>query len=160
VPLTSAQIAVYKAFLADYNKGSKGKLNLADTTDSFQPDKDNFTGCMKDFSRSSKSLKVHNLTQALGQDPNANLVDIDTYKVKDMGKWMEQGQTLDTAVDSAISAGLLILSEITFDRTGHYAAFSYSFHCGNLCGNGATIIYKLTNGKWLRTKRFCGYWLS
>ena len=160
VPLTSAQIAVYRAFLADYNKGSKGKHNLADTTDSFQPDKDNFTGCMKDFSRSSKSLKVHNLTQALGEDPNAHLVDGDGYKVKDVGEWMEKGQTLDTAVDSAVSAGLLTLSEVVFDKTRHQAAFHYALSCGRLCGNGGTVVYVLSNGQWRRSKQSCVSWIS
>jgi hypothetical protein len=127
VPLTSAQIAVYQAFLADYMKDSKRKLNLADMTGTFQPDDGDLSGCMKDFTRSSSALKVHTLTQALGQNQYVRLVDGETYKVDDPWDRIKKGQSVDSAVEAGFAAGLLSLSEVIFDKTGQFAAFNYGF---------------------------------
>jgi hypothetical protein len=55
--LTRDQVAVYQAFLASYQAGSKHALNVANVTDPFQPDKDDFQGCKRPFRETVVQLK-------------------------------------------------------------------------------------------------------
>jgi len=55
---------------------------------------------------------------------------------------------------------LFSVSEIAFDQQHNHAAVSYSFWCGSLCGNGATVIFEKIDGQWKKTNRNCGGWVS
>ena len=70
------------------------------------------------------------------------------------------GQDLNDAVDTAIKAGLMSMSEIVFNRDHRLAAFQVPFRCGRLCGHGSTVIYEEGNGRRRRSKRRCGSWQS
>jgi len=114
----------------------------------------------ENFPRSARALKVHSLSEALTQNPSARLVDPDMYTRSDVGDFMKGPNSLDAAVDSAIDAGVMSLSEVIFDKTHRYAALRYSFTCGRLCGTGSTALYYLSGGKWHRSKRYCPSWQS
>jgi hypothetical protein len=150
---------VYQAFLAGHQAGSKDLLNVANVTDPFRPDKDDFQGCMQTFPRTSHATEVHVFTDQFSPDI-IHLVDPAKYKVASVGDFMQKNDDLDNAVTSAVAAGMLTLSEVVFDRTHHLAAFNFDFQCGRLCGHGSTVLFELRNGRWQRSKRLCGGWQS
>ena len=47
-----------------------------------------------------------------------------------------------------IGKGFYMFTFPIFFRNNNYCAFYYGYSCGNLCGDGAFIIYKKVNGKW------------
>jgi len=157
-PLTADQIAVYRAFLRDYQSGSKTALHVANITGPLQPDDGDYSGCMKAFPKGIAANEVHLLPTGLA--PNIDLVDPSKYKHADVGDFMHDPGDLDRAVDSAIAAGLMSLSEVILDKSRHFAAVNFSFICGKLCGHGGTVIFELRTGKWRRSKLSCGSWQS
>jgi hypothetical protein len=158
-PLTADQLRVYKAFLADWQAGSKSPLNVANTTDPFRPDRDDLQGCMRSFPKDSRAMEVHLFPEQFAND-RIRLLDPAKYKTSEVGDFMLRREDLDNAVQAAIEAGLMNLSEVIFDRTHRLAALNFSFRCGRLCGNGGTVIYERSNGHWKRSKRSCGSWQS
>jgi hypothetical protein len=158
-PLTADQMAIYKAFLADWHTDPKTPLNVANTTDSFRPERDDLQGCMRSFPKGSRAMEVHLFPEQFATD-RIHLLDPAKYKVPEVGDFMHRGEDLDNAVQTAFEAGLMSLSEIIFDQTHHFAALNFSFQCGRLCGHGGTVIYERWNGHWRRSKRSCGSWLS
>jgi hypothetical protein len=165
-PLTLDQIAVYRAFLSDYNAGSKGALNVADITDTFEPDTDSMLSsdnrrddCLRQFPAKIHASEVHLLPDSLAT-AHVRLVDPAKHKIADPGDAIHSPADVDSAVEAGFAAALMTLSEVVFDTQRHRAAFSYSFVCGRLCGNGGIVIYNLQNGHWTRSSRRCGSWVS
>ena len=159
-PLTITQIEVYRAFLMSYLEGSKGSTNLAEKTEPMEPSKEDFKGCMNRFPKGSSAHKVHVFTTEFAQDDRIRLVDGDKYEISDVGNFMGRKEDLDNAVQKAVDAGVLTLSEVVFDSHHHLAALNFGFRCGRLCGSGSTVIFELHQGKWIRSKRSCGGWQS
>jgi len=88
------------------------------------------------------------------------LVDPRTHQKRDPGDAIRNGQPVDDAVDAGIAAGIFTFSETIFNSDHTRAAFTYSFVCGGLCGNGGTILFQRKNGKWIREQNRCGSWES
>ncbi|MGB7190072.1 MAG: hypothetical protein WBD10_08050 [Acidobacteriaceae bacterium] len=158
--LTADQVAIYRTFLSSYNTGLDAQINVADMTSEFMPDPNDFKGCLKEFGPSTASEDVHRFSTEFSGLRKLRLIDPNTHKIADPGIAIRQGVSVNDAVKAGFEAGVLTLSEIIFDPTHHYAAFSYSFHCGSLCGNGGTVVYELKDGKWVKSKRFCSFWES
>ncbi|MBB5316261.1 hypothetical protein [Tunturibacter empetritectus] len=158
-PLTAEQKAVYNAFLTGYQGDSKVTLNVANVTDPFLPDKDDLHGCLRNFPKDSRAMEVHQFADQLAND-RIHLVNPEKYKVAQVGDFMQRREDLDSAVQAAIDAGLMSMSEVIFDHTHRLAALNFSFQCGKLCGHGGIVIYELRNGHWSRSKRSCGEWQS
>ena len=158
--LTSDQITIYRSFLQTYNTGLDAPINVADTTSEFKPDPSDLKSCLKEFGSSVSSQKLHRFTAEFSDLRKIHLIDPNTHKISDPGIAIRKGESVDQAVKAGFEAGVLTLSEIIFDPTHHFAAFSYGFRCGALCGNGGTEVYELKNGKWARSKRFCSIWMS
>lgn len=146
-PVATNQLEVYRAFLSDWQAGSKSRLNVANATDPFQPDKDDLQGCMKSFPKHSRAMETHLFPEQFTNE-RIHLSDPATYKVADVGEFMRRREDLDSAVQAAFEAGLMTLSEVLFDRTHRLAALNFSFTCGRLCGHGGTVIYERKNGHW------------
>jgi hypothetical protein len=159
-PLTMTQVEVYRAFLASYLDGNGGVINVAEKTEPMEPSEDDFKGCMNQFPKGSSTKKVHVFTTEFAQDDRIRLVDSDKYKIPDVGNFMSRKEDLDSAVQKAVNAGLLTLSEVVFDSHHQLAALNFGFICGSLCGHGGTVIFRLHQGKWVRSKRSCGGWQS
>jgi hypothetical protein len=159
VPLTREQIAIYGTFLNNWQAGSKSPLNVANATDSFLPEKDELHGCMKGFPKGSRAIAIHQFPTELA-DEHIRLINPTEYKVPSMNDLMNQKHDLDDAVEAAVKAGVMSLSEIVFNQDHRLAAFQYSFQCGRLCGTGGTVIYEKRNGQWRRSKLRCGGWVS
>ena len=160
-PLNAEQILIYRTFLAGYLAGTKVILNVAQTTSPFETNEDDLSGCMKMFSKSnSRSSVVHTFSKDALPTDVVHLVDPETHAISDPGTAIRQGQPVDSAVNGGFKAALFTFSEIVFDASHTHAAFSYSFHCGSLCGHGGTVVFALDHGKWKRAKATCGYWIS
>jgi hypothetical protein len=159
-PLDADRIAIYRAFVAGYMTGPPATINLAPITSAFAPDKDDFEGCMKGFLASPPILEVHSLAGVFAGDKHVKLVDPAKHQIEDPEDGIRKGQSVDNAVNQGFDAALMTLSEIMFDSSRTHAALSYSFHCGRLCGNGGTVLYKRKAGKWVASKRSCGSWIS
>jgi hypothetical protein len=166
-PLTADQIEIYRVFLANYNNGSKSTLNLSENTTSF--DFERYGGkesCIASLKLDSNSgQQVHRFDAQFHDFADIRLVNPNeqSQKIKegDPEMGMRQGKSVEEAVKAGFAAGLLTLSEIVFDSTGRFAAMSFSFRCGALCGHGGVIIFEKTNeGKWLKANRPCSSWIS
>jgi hypothetical protein len=88
------------------------------------------------------------------------LVDPAVTKIADPEDAIHKGVSVDDAVKAGFAAGQLRLSEVVFDKDHNFAIFSYSFHCGRLCGSGGTILLEKEDHKWVRSEEGCGTWIS
>lgn len=174
--LTPEQIAVYRAVLKDYTKGSDGALNLANRTEPFDQsgpmfDKACFKGIEVGVAKTSVPV-VHRLDSL--QAPNTRIVLVDpdrqqeTIKENDPQNLVKKAvddhekvtdEQVDESVKQAFETGLFTLSEIVFDKEHRHAVVAYSFVCGMLCGHGNTLVLKKIGREWRVTKR-CGGWIS
>jgi hypothetical protein len=160
-PLTTEQISIYRAFLIDYDNGSKDILNVAQTTGTFEADDGDLTGCMKTFNKAnSRALVTHNFQPDTFPIDSVHLVDPETHQISDPGNAIREGQSVDDAVNAGFKAALFTLSEIVFDSSHTHAALNYTFHCGSLCGHGGTVVFIKVRGTWKRSKANCGSWIS
>lgn len=160
-PISSERMGIYRDFLAKYNNGSKATLNVSQTTVSFSPDDMDRTGCLKAFrTEDLRATAPHTLPGDAFPNIAAKLVDPFVHKIHDPEDGMRRGQNVDNAVEAGFAAGLFTFSEIVFDASHTHAAFSYSFHCGMLCGHGAVTIYESRGGKWQASKVSCAHWIS
>ena len=170
--LTTDQIAVYRAVLRDYLRGSDGALNLANITEPIdESDGSCFKGMDTTVTKESASV-IHRIDASVVSDTKIVLVNPDrqqkTIKENDpdnlIRKGVENGQKVtdeqvDQAVKGAFDSGLFQLSEIIFDKEHRHAVVGYSFICGKLCGNGNTVILTKVGRDWKVAKR-CGGWVS
>lgn len=173
-PLTSEQIAIYRAVLADYTQGDDSRLNIANTTEPFSMGFGVERACLKGFAIPVKSGSkiVHRVDTAVIFSSSMVLVDAD--KQSDLVKKNDSANLLHRAIDDheqvsdkeleksveeAFATGLFTFSEIVFNKQHTGAVVQYSFVCGELCGNGSTIVLKKVRGKWMKNKT-CGGWIS
>jgi len=163
-PMDPDQLAVYRLFLRKYEKGNTARLNLSDLTSTFSP---NDARCMQgiefDPVGSYRSV-IHRFDPRTTFPGNVQLVDPsqqqEAVRQNDPGPTGHQGKDVSTAVEAGFSAGFLRLSEVAFDKNHRYAAMSFSFVCGGLCGHGSTVVFEKKNGKWYELKRACSVWVS
>ena len=173
-PLTAEQIAVYRAVLEDYMKGSDGALNLANQTEPLKRaslDRVCMKGIVLEADRDSVQI-VRFLNPAVLINSRIVLVDSDRQqeriKENDPQKLLKRAiddheevtdKELEDSVKRAFETGLFSFSEIVFDKQHHHAVVVYSFVCGGLCGNGDTLVLTKVGQKWKVSKR-CGGWIS
>jgi hypothetical protein len=166
-PLSADQVAVYRAFLAGYNNGSPGSVNLASKTIPFDISETGANGCLRELKLRelpTVSSTTHSIgTEAVG-DARVKIVDPDVQSrivnTNDPSKTIREGKRVDDAVKSAFESGLLSLSEIAFDEKHEHAVLQYGFHCGVLCGHGGTMVFKKVGDSWKEQKSHCGVWMA
>jgi len=78
----------------------------------------------------------------------------------DPSNTIPRGKSVGDAVRDAFATGLFSMSEIAFDKEHRFAAVSYRFWCGSLCGNGSTIVFETVDGEWKDAIPNCGVWIS
>jgi len=159
-PLTSDEITIYREFLLSYTNGSKTTLNVSDVTDPFSPSDSDLRGCLKSLGPIISKHREHRFSTEFSGLSDIRLVDVHAHKFADPGQAIRRGNSVDEAVEAGIRAGVLSLSEIQFDAKHHLAAFSYSFYCGALCGNGGIVIFELHDGHWEGANIRCDSWMS
>lgn len=69
--------------------------------------------------------------------PKQTILDIFTNKAKGWSYFHD-----------GIGKGFYMFTFPIFFRNNNYCAFYYGYSCGNVCGDGAFVIYKKVNGKW------------
>ncbi|HEY2393834.1 MAG TPA: hypothetical protein VGK22_21855 [Candidatus Angelobacter sp.] len=176
-PLTAEQIAVYRAMLQAYAGDKKdAALNISNVT---YPSTVNgkFTGgCPKDTgaanSTSSESPVIHRMDPVVALNSKMVLVDPEQQEalirkndpqnvlmnsVKDHQP--RSDSDLDRSLKTAFSTGLFSFSEIVFNKQHTRAILEYGSVCGWLCGGGATVILKKTQGQW-DVGETCSIWMS
>jgi len=163
-PMDQDQISIYRIFLRSYNNGSTARLNLSKLTSTFtKTDAACLQGIELDPTGSYNSA-IHMFDSHTTFPGNVHLVDPEeqekAIQQNDPGQSIRQGKDVNGAVEAGFSVGLLTLSEVAFDRNHRYAAMSFSFVCGGLCGHGSTAVFEKKNGKWQQLKRRCGGWVS
>jgi hypothetical protein len=160
----------------DIQKDSKDTLNLANTTEPIRQSAGPFTGaCPKppqpQVAQDSSSV-VHHLNSALALNLKIVLVDpgpqeekikngdpaILMKRVIDDRQDVPQSQ-IDDATERAVKNGLLMLSEIIFNKKHNRALVSYSFVCGELCGYGNVLVLTKVGEKW-KIYKTCEGWVS
>jgi len=166
-PMDADQLAVYQAFLSSYSNGSKSRLNLSRVTSVFNLAEEKGDGCMKgiQFDPAGRfDTVVHEFDPRTALPGKIRLVDSEQQRKavheSDPGRAIREGKNVDAAVEAGFAAGLLTLSEVAFDKNHRYAAMSFSFVCGRLCGHGSTIVFEKIKGKWKESKRQCSVWMS
>ena len=158
-PLSSDQLAIYKAVLQDWPYGAKQQtkftVHLSTQTVPAEADED----CAKGLEPPAKELhrfRPEDIAQ-LGPSKIA-LVDPDAQRKEvaenDPGKHIRKGASIADAVANGFAHGLVTLGEIRFDPSHTHALVHYDFSCGSLCGNGATVILeKAKSGTWFIKSR-------
>jgi hypothetical protein len=170
-PLSTDQIAVYRAVLNEYLKGSEDGLNVANLTIPLYRSEEQ---CFKSIKSGDANIPpvVHRLEPTLITSSKILLVDPDrqesAIKQNDPQNLVKKAideheevadKQIEQSVRQAFELGVFSLSEIAFDKKHRRAVVSYRFHCGELCGNGGTLLLKKVGRDWKVTKR-CGDWIS
>lgn len=171
-PLTTEQVAVYRAVLSDYLKGSDGELNLADMT---EPLDRTDNACLEGIGLAATKIPaplLHRLEPSLVSNTKITLVDAEhqqtAIRQNDPQNLMKKAiddhekvtnEQVDESVKQAFQTGLFTLSEIVFDKKHRRAVVAYGFVCGMLCGHGNTVVLKKIGQQW-KVKKTCGGWIS
>ncbi len=166
-PLTADAIAVYRAFLAQYDNGAPGQVNLADRTVALEVSEHD-QGCVKGIEfedLAEAQSRIHRLSpDVFAENKKVRLVDpkVQMAEVKrnDPGEAIRRGKRVEDAVGAGFAAGYLELSEIAFDKSHRQAVLTYGFYCGALCGHGGILVFENVGGQWKRSKRVCSEWIS
>jgi hypothetical protein len=160
-PLSAESIHIYRDFVQHWNNGSRAELNISNQTENFNPSEDDRKGCLKDFVQ-ARSVSTHAFPPDTFTGLNAHLVDPRLHEKRDPGDAIRKGTPVDQAVNAGFAAAIFTLSEIVFNSDHTRAAFSYSFVCGSLCGNGGVVLYQRDrHGTWREDEHVeCGRWIS
>jgi hypothetical protein len=162
--LTAEEVEIYGTFLDSYLGANKEVTNLSDRTfplDLSGPGDQ--SSCLKGIELNSvaeSGKTTHLLGPDISKGRAVRLVDRDKNKVKDPGKAIKNGDSVENAVKEGFKSGVLSLSEIAFDKTHRLAVFNHSFYCGSLCGQGGTIVFEKVGDKWKQSRRNCSSWIS
>ena len=156
---------IYEAFLNTWTGKEHHTINVSKSAEVSTPqDIQEYTECVKEDGSAhviwTKGTPIADLRDTIGHLPYVHLVDPKEWHPDDPGNLISKGQSVESAVDAGFSAGLLTFSAVTFDDSHKTAAFTYSFVCGGLCGNGGAVIFKKTSKGWIQSKRSCGGWIS
>lgn len=172
-PLSTDEIAIYRAVLLQYFQDDGDPVNVSATTEPLDPNSpmNHLSGgeCLRGIQLENLekvSHSFHDLTPDVLPGRNMRLVDPKKQgkivRGNDPSKTIQGGKSVDEAVKDAFATGLFSMSEIAFDKEHHHAVVSYGFWCGGgaLCGNGATVVFEKVGADWKKTDRFCGGWVS
>jgi hypothetical protein len=162
LPFTSEEVAVYRAFFADHFRGKSQRepIAVSEFTLILQPDEGDYSDCMKGFPQNEPPQTIRRLTEDFAKQNNLRIVDPKLHKIQDPEEGMRSGLSVESAVKSGLSSGILTISEIIFDKKHKRAAFRYSFYCGGLCGHAETVVYEKNHQGWKPTKLSCGFGIS
>jgi len=163
-PLTPEQLGIYSDYLHHVYRPPRDSFDpkviaLSDFTMlrpqyQYNPTSRVRDECLKEIGNLPEGTEFHLLPEELNQPGKIELVDARTHRKREPNK-------VPNAPLNEMPAGedpqhpVLLLSEIAFDRTHHFAAFDYSYQCGGDCGNGGPVLYEKHEGQWVRSPRRC-----
>ena len=160
--------AIYRAVMSQYVKGESKdialRLNVANQTTPVTAEELHTSCQTKPFVPDAATLGTsHSLSAEDFRDLPVALVDPKKQnkkvKERDPSKTIREGKSVEDALREAFQSALFTLSDVVFDKEREHAAVQYSFHCGGLCGNGATLIFHKTANGWEQdNKLLCSFW--
>jgi hypothetical protein len=156
---------IYESFLDEWTGKDHSPINVSKTADQPSPeDIKNFTDCAKEPGGKPVhwvvSTPIKDLGEVIRNLSYVHIVDPTTWHPDDPHDRIANGESVESAVDAGFAHGLLTFSAISFDESRTTAAFTYSFVCGRLCGNGGVVLFKKSSHGWTKSKRSCGGWVS
>lgn len=160
------QIEVYHAFLIGYGTGSKWRLNVGNRTTPLDISEDDIRGCLTGLEPepSSDLSAIHQFSSEVFRTDKVRLVESEQQRSivsrTDPSHTIPEGESVDTAVEIAFSAGLLEMSEVVFSIGHSFAVMQFRFSCGSLCGNGGTLVFDRSGQKWKRSERSCHSYIN
>jgi hypothetical protein len=157
---TNDSATIYGAFLDNWTGKKKDPINVSIiATAPTEEDLKQFSDCAGD-THWVPAEPIDDLTNFVGKLAYVRLVDPDNWNPRDPGDLIAQGQSVESSIESGFDHGLLTLSALAFNESHTTAAFTYSFVCGGLCGNGGTVVFKLAPSGWIQSDKQCGGWIS
>jgi hypothetical protein len=161
---TNDATQIYGKFIDRWTGKEKNPINVSITAKApSAEDLKEFSNCANEKGASTHWAPVKpidDLSVSLGNLSYVHLVDPDKWSARDPHDLMAQGQAVESAVEGGFAEGLFTFSAIAFDEAHSTAAFTYSFVCGALCGNGGTVIFKKTQNGWSQSDNQCASWMS
>jgi hypothetical protein len=158
-PLTTDQVAVYRAFLATYSGSEKGPVKVADLAMPFDVSSPMFDACFKDFGESThRALSTPALSEEVTKDLNVQLIHVGRKSQGIPKPSPDSGETMaippSLYEDRSLDDGSLILSDIIFSSDRRYAVFEVSrieicMRCGSMSNY---LIFENDDGKWRPAK--------
>ena len=149
-PLSTEQVAIYRAALADF-KPSRGRTpQLANITVPLNAPARAFENCVvgiREPSEHDPHPLVHRLDSSVVAGLDLPLVD----------PWQVPQMRHGPPDPKAPHLGLLSLSEIAFDKDHLHAIVTYDFNCGGLCGHGKMLSLSKLGEEWTISK-VCVRW--
>ena len=150
-PLSTEQVAIYRAALADF-KPSRGRTpQLANITVPLRRQYTAFENCVASIREPSEQdppQPVHRLDSSVVAGMDLPLVD----------PWEVPQMRHGPPDPKAPHLGLLTLSEIAFDPEHLHAIVTYDFNCGGLCGHGKMLALTKSGEGW-KISKICGRWM-
>jgi hypothetical protein len=171
-PLSADEVAIYQAvlrhyihdnqaFLRHYIGDKDAALNVSQTSYPLDPRSEissfHREACLKGIqleNLSTASSSFHELTPEVLPDKQTKLVDPKKLTT------VVQSNDPSRPIRRDQPVALFSMSEIAFDKEHRFGVVSYRFWCGNLCGNGSTLVFEKINGEWRNANRKCGGWIS
>lgn len=153
------KIEVYQAFVSAYAEDEP--INLANRTTLFSASNDAVLGCAPTVLATTaivRHFRTVRLSQADFPRTAVRIVDPAVqveHFIEPLHEISSQAD-LEGAVEAAIAAGMLEVSDVGFDITGQRALLSFSFSCGMTCGHGGTALMERVDGRWVWSPRSCG----
>jgi hypothetical protein len=155
-PFTPDEIAIYRDFLLHYPDQTSNMIGMQDTTVAFDPP--------LAFGYESNPPDVITPAYSGRKLPVEVIALTDeaavTARIAAAGKLIDAKKlTADQGPDGYIRTHLT-LSEIAFDSKHQLAVLVFTAHCHGKCGGRGTVVYKLEDGHWRRTKPILNDWIG
>jgi hypothetical protein len=155
-PLSTEQVAIYRAALADFIPSRGRTPQIANTTVplrmmSLGRPHSAFVSCVDGIgtpSAQDQHQLVHRLDSSVVAGTDLPLVD--PWEVPQMRHGPPDPNTPHL--------GLLTLSEIAFDSDHLRAIVTYDFNCGGLCGHGKMLALTKSGEEW-KISKICVRWM-
>ncbi len=172
-PLAVDQIAVYRAVIEYYLKEyHKATVNLAKRTEPLHSSGHLSAGsCEEGLDLEVVRAPVgHNIDPESVRNLRVTLVDPDIQNKRIAEAFRQylalaagRGRNKPTAQElearnKVLENGLLMLSEVAFDKQHRKAVVAYSYLCGGSCGHGGPLLLERVDGEW-RVRESCGIWI-
>jgi hypothetical protein len=155
-PFTPDEIAIYRDFLLHYPDQTSNMIGMQETTVAFYPP--------LAFGYESNPPDVITPTHHGRKLPPEVMVLADevavTARLTAAGRLIDAKRlNSDQGPDGYVKTHLT-LSEIAFDSKHEIAVLVFAAHCNGKCGSRGTVVYKLEDGHWNRTRPILNFWIG
>jgi hypothetical protein len=155
-PFTPDEIAIYCDFLLHYPDQTSNMLGMQETTVAFYPPLAfGYESNPPDvITPTHRSRKLPPEVMALADEAAV------TARIAAAGKLIDAKELNAYQGPDGYVRTRLTLSEIAFDSKHETAVLVFTAHCGGKCGSRGTVVYKLKNGHWNRSKPLLNFWIG